>query len=269
MDYSVYDAQRCGFERVVFVIREEDEARFRERIERMRCSIRAEFAWQRLDDLPNGFRATPTRVKPWGTGHAVLSVERQITGPFALINADDFYGASSFALLHTHLTSVSDSPGPVFAFVGFKLQSNLSDHGGVTRGVCRCDADGFLQEISEVTNVREHGGNITGSYAPGDTRSLTGEEMVSANMWAFTPDIFPLLRSQFVDFLSDEVESAQAEFLIPEAVNTIVREGQARFKILPASDPVFGMTHPQDKPSVQRRIRSLIESGSYPDNLFT
>ena len=269
MDYSVYDAHRYGFGKALFVIRAEDEAEIQHRIDRLRKLMPVDYVHQRLDDLPSEFEASPSRIKPWGTAHAVLSTERRINEPFLLINADDFYGASSFALAHSHLSAVRDTPNAPFAFVGFKLSGNLSVHGGVSRGVCRCDSEGYLREIAEMTNVREQGGIITGSYASGATRTFTGNEIFSANMWAFTPAIFPLLRSRFIDFLNDHTASTSAEFLLPEAVNQIIAKGLARFKVLPAREPCFGVTYSKDKRAVQRRIRDLIDNGQYPASLLS
>ena len=268
MDYSMYDAHRYGFGRALLVIRAEDEAEIQRRVDRLRKLMPVDYVHQRLDDLPSEFEASPSRIKPWGTAHAVLSTERRIKEPFLLINADDFYGASSFALAHSHLSAVPDTPNAPFAFVGFKLSVNLSVHGGVTRGVCRCDSEGYLQEITEMTNVREQGGIITGSYPSGATRTFTGNEIFSANMWAFTPAVFPLLRSSLIDFLNDNTASTSAEFLLPEAVNQIIAKGQARFKLLPAREPCFGVTYSKDKAVVQRRIRALVDNGEYPANLF-
>ena len=267
MDYALYDARRSGFRRAVFVIRSETEAPYENWIERMALILPSDTVPQRLDDLPPGVEITTRRNKPWGTGHALLAAEGRLDGPFALINADDFYGRSSFALAWTHLTSVSPTPEPTCGFVGFRLGDTLHTPGGVSRGLCRCDGNGFLEEIREATNIRKRDGRISGSVN-GAEIGLDGNEIVSMNFWAFLPAIFPLLRSEFLEFLKTRGEDPDAEFLIPEAVNRIILNGQARFKMLPAREPGFGVTSPEDKPFVQQLIRDLIDSGEYPANLL-
>ena len=267
MDYALYDARRSGFGRAVFVIRSETQAHYEDWIERMALILPLDTVQQRLDDLPPGVKITTRRNKPWGTGHALLAAERLLDGPFALINADDFYGRSSFALAWTHLTSVSPTPEPTGGFVGFRLGDTLHTPGAVTRGLCRCDSNGFLEEIRETTNIRKRDGRISGSV-DGAEVGLDGNEIVSMNFWAFLPTIFPLLRSEFLEFLKARGEDPDAEFLIPEAVNRIITKAQARFKMLPAREPGFGVTSPEDKPFVQQRIRDLIDNGEYPANLL-
>jgi len=273
MDYALYDARRSGFRRAVFVIRSETQAHYEDWIERMALILPLDTVQQRLDDLPPGVKITTRRNKPWGTGHALLAAERLLDGPFALINADDFYGRSSFALAWTHLTSVSPTPEPTGGFVGFRLGDTLHTPGAVTRGLCRCDSNGFLEEIRETTNIRKRDGRISGSV-DGAEVGLDGNEIVSMNFWAFLPTIFPLLRSEFLEFLKARGggggggEDPDAEFLIPEAINRIITNGQARFKMLPARGPGFGITTAQDKPFVQQRIQDLIDNGEYPANLL-
>ena len=273
MDYAIYDARQSGFCRSVFVIGSETQALHEDWIERMALILPSDTVQQRLDDLPPGVEITTRRSKPWGTGHALLAAEGLLDGPFVLINADDFYGRSSFALAWTHLTSVSPTPEPTCGFVGFRLGDTLHTPGAVSRGLCRCDSDGFLEEIREATNIRKRDGRICGSVDGAEVR-LDGNEIVSMNFWAFLPPIFPLLRSEFLEFLKAKGggggggEDPDAEFLIPEAVNRIIANGQARFKMLPTREPGFGMTTVQDKPFVQRRIRALVDNGEYPANLL-
>ena len=265
--YALYDARRSGFRRAVFVIRSEAEAPCEDWIERMALILPSDTVQQRLDDLPPGVNPTTRRNKPWGTGHALLAAEGRLDGPFALINADDFYGRSSFALAWEHLTSVGPTPKPTCGVVGFRLGDTLHTPGAVSRGLCRCDSNGFLKEIREATNIRKRNGHISGSV-DGAEVDLDGTEIVSMNFWAFHPAIFPLLRAEFLEFLNARGEDPDAEFLIPEAVNRIITNGQARFKMLPAREPGFGVTTAQDKPFVQRRIHDLIDNGEYPANLL-
>lgn len=270
MDYAIYDARRAGFDKVVFVIRSDLETHFRARIEQLRGWIPSEYAFQRLDDIPPGPTASSSRVKPWGTGHAVLSVRHLIDGPFAVVNADDFYGQSSYSSLVAHFEAGAPAPSvPTFAFVGFELGSTLSTQGGVSRGVCECADDLFLATIAEVTNLHHDGEQIIGSHPNGTVGHFTGAEIVSTNMWGFTPAIFDLLQSRFTEFLSTKASDENSEFLIPDAVNDMVATGEARVKILPARESFFGVTHPGDKTPVQQEIRELTESGHYPSRLFT
>lgn len=272
MDYAVYDARRAGFDKVVFVIRPNLETHFRERMEQLREWMPSEYAFQRLDDITPGAAACSSRTKPWGTGHAVLSVRHLIDGPFAVVNADDFYGRSSYSSLVAHFEAGAPAPAPsvpTFAFLGFELGSTLSTQGGVSRGVCECADDLFLVNIAEVTNLHHDGEQIIGSYSNGTVGHFTGAEIVSTNMWGFTPAIFDMLQSRFTEFLSTKASDENAEFLIPDAVNDMVATGEARVKILLARESFFGVTHPGDKTPVQQKIRELTESGHYPSQLFT
>ncbi len=267
MDYAIYDARRAGFDKVILVIRPDLETHFRERIEQLRKWIPSEYAFQRLDDIPPGAAASSSRIKPWGTGHAVLSVRDLIAGPFAVVNADDFYGQSSYSSLAAHFQA--GAPTPTFAFVGFELRNTLSIHGGVSRGVCECGDDLFLATIGAVTNLHHDGEQIIGCYSNGTVGHFTGAEIVSTNMWGFTPAIFDMLQSRFTEFLDTKAGDENAEFLIPEAVNDMVATGEARVKTLPARGSFFGVTHPEDRTLVQQEIRELTESGHYPSRLFT
>lgn len=270
MDYAIYDARRAGFDKVVFVIRPDLETHFRERIEQLRKWIPSEYAFQRLDDIPPRASASSSRIKPWGTGHAVLSVRDLVDGPFAVVNADDFYGQSSYSSLVAHFEAGALAPSvPTFAFVGFELHRTLSTHGGVSRGVCECTDDLFLATIAEVKNLHHDGEQIVGSYSNGTVVHFTGAEIVSTNMWGFTPAIFDMLQSRFTEFLRTKAGDENTEFLIPDAVNDMVATGEAQVKILPAHGSFFGVTHPGDKTSVQQEIRELTESGHYPSRFFT
>jgi hypothetical protein len=270
MDYAIYDARRAGFDKVVFVIRPDLETHFRKRMEQLREWIPSEYAFQRLDDIPPATTTSSSRIKPWGTGQAVLAVRDLIDGPFAVVNADDFYGQSSYSSLVAHFEAPSLAPSlPTYAFVGFELRNTLSTHGGVSRGVCECADDLFLATIAEVTNLHHDGEQITGSYSNGTVGHFTGAEIVSTNMWGFTPAIFDMLQSRFTEFLGTKAGDEDAEFLIPDAVNDMVAIGEARVKILPAHGSFFGITHPGDKTLVQQEIRELTESSHYPSRLFT
>lgn len=266
MDYSIYDAREVGFEKVVFVIRPELEAQFNERIERMCDTISAQYAFQRLADTPPGVRVATGRKKPWGTGHAVLAARDCVDSAFVVINADDFYGRSAYRSLHTHLTTNAVS-GPTFALVGFTLRDTLSPHGGVSRGVCQVDNDGFLASVSEVTALQHEPSGIAGVDLAGNRCRFSGDETVSTNIWGFTPDIFDKLEARFADFLRTRPDD-KAEFLIPDAINDILAAGEARAKIISTDDAFFGVTHPADRADAQQKLQDLIASGRYPEQLF-
>jgi dTDP-glucose pyrophosphorylase len=260
MDYSIYDAHLAGFDRVVFVIRPELESAIHERTDRLRGRMRTGYVIQPLDE-------SSSRTKPWGTGHAVLAAQDQVDGPFVVINADDSYGRESYATLARHLEA-RPAGNPVFSLVGFRLNETLSAHGGVSRGVCRSDNDGFLSSIREVVDLKREGDQISGTYPDGTSGSFSGAETVSMNIWGFTPAVFEMLRSRFTAFLSDHAGDAQAEFRIPDAVNDMVATGDAQIEILPAKESFFGITHPDDRAHAQNRIHALVAQGQYPARLF-
>ena len=266
MDYSIYDALQAGFGKVVFVIRPDLEARFIERVEHLHDLIPTEYAFQRLDDVPSGTYAPSNREKPWGTGHAVLAARDYVDSAFVVINADDFYGRSAYASLYTHLTTNAVS-GPTFALVGFTLRDTLSSHGGVSRGVCQVDNDGFLASVSEITSLHREASDIAGVDLAGNRCRFTGDETVSTNIWGFTPEVFEMLEQRFVDFLTSRAD-AKAEFLIPDALNDIIAAGEARAQIIPTDDAFFGVTHPEDRADVQQKLQALVASGEYPQRLF-
>ena len=268
MDYAIYDAHRAGFGRILFVIRPGLEPQFVDRIERLTACIPSEYAFQLLEDLPRAVPLPPNRLKPWGTGHAVLAVRDRITGPFAVVNADDFYGRSSYVALREHWDAPATDP-PTLALVGFRMDATLSAHGGVSRGVCEYDTGGFLTNISEVTELQEADGRINGVSQNGATLRFGGDEIVSTNIWGFTHEVFEMLATRLRRFLEVKASDPNAEFLIPDAINDIVATREARVKILPARERFFGITHPEDRPMVRTAIQDLIDSGCYPEKLFT
>ncbi|MCZ6916964.1 MAG: NTP transferase domain-containing protein [Gemmatimonadetes bacterium] len=269
MDYSIHDARRAGFERVVFVIRPELEEAFRHQVRRISPEIAAAYVFQHLDDLPERRLVPPGRTKPWGTGHAVLAAAPKIDGAFAVINADDYYGPASYRLLHDHFRSDAVNEQAMFALVGYPLAGTVTQHGGVSRAVCRCDTDGFLTDLVELTDVRMRERQITGRDPHGTPVPLKGDEIVSMNCWGFTAAVLPLLQAQFAAFLEREPHLETAEFLIPLAVNDILRQGQGRCKVLSARESWFGMTHRADRALVQQHIRNLVDRDQYPSPLFS
>jgi len=266
IDYSIYDALRAGFGRVVFVVRKEMENTFKQIISaRFEQHIPVEFAFQELDRLPQGFRAPAGRVKPWGTTHAVLMADSIIDDPFAVINADDFYGAEGYRKLAGHLQSGSADQ----AMVGFVLRNTLSEFGTVSRGVCEIDENGFLKGVVELTSIERDGAAARSIDAEGRATSLTGDEIVSMNMWGFTPQIFDPLQERFHKFLELNDSDMKAECYLPASVNQLIVGGQARVKVLRTHDAWFGATYREDHSRVVESISRLIRDGVYPERLWS
>jgi UTP-glucose-1-phosphate uridylyltransferase len=263
MDYSVFDALRAGFGKLVFVIRREMEQPFREIIgARFEKRVAVEYVFQELDRLPAGFSVSPGRTKPWGTAHAILMAEEAIREPFAAINADDFYGAQSYRLLAEHFRSGSAD----YAMVGFVLRNTLSEFGSVARGVCQVDENHFLCSVTELTGIERDGAGAKNTAA-GRTTRLTGDESVSMNFWGFTPALFAQLKEHFTQFLKKKAGDLKAECYIPSVVNDMVASGRARVKVLRSNDSWFGVTYREDRPRVLESIRHLIAQGAYPEKL--
>jgi NDP-sugar pyrophosphorylase family protein len=266
IDYSIFDALRAGFGRLVFLIRKEIEQPFRETVgARFEKRVPVEYVFQELDKIPTPFTVPSGRTKPWGTTHAILMAADAIHEPFAAINADDFYGAESYRLLAQHLQpDVED-----YAMVGFILRNTLSEFGSVARGVCRVDAQDYLQSVVELTSIARDGAEIRNTDAEGRVTPLTGDEPVSMNMWGFTPRVFPQLRARFDAFLRAHSCDLKRECYIPSTVNDLVADGEARVKVLRTSDSWFGVTYREDHPHVVENIRSLIRAGAYPERLWS
>ena len=268
IDYSVHDALRAGFGRIVFVIRRDMESLFREKVaRRFSGRIAVDYVYQEIDSLPSGFSPPPNRTKPWGTAHAILMGESAIREPFGVINADDFYGPESFRALGQWLENARETVPASYGMVGFILRNTLSEHGTVSRGVCRCDAAGHLVNIVEHTRVERHGEKILNTDSSGQPHRLTGEEIVSMNMWAFTPSVFEALKSQFEEFLRSYGSDLKREYFIPNVIDRLVKEEKARVAVLKNKGVWFGVTYPGDKAVVAAGIRRLIDQGVYPDPL--
>ena len=260
IDYSVYDAVRAGFARLVFIIRRDIEAPFREAIgSRFETRIAVDYVFQELANLPQGFTVPEGRAKPWGTTHAILQAEEALNEPFAVINADDFYGRESFQVMGGFLRA----GGGDYSMVGYTLRNTLSEHGSVSRGVCECDTQDYLRAITELTKVEKHG---RGAQA-GDS-ALTGDELVSMNFWGFTPLVFAQLRERFFEFMHRLGQELKSECYIPTTVNELVAAGVARVKVLRTPSSWFGVTYQEDKPRVTAGIRGLIASCDYPQKLW-
>lgn len=275
LDYAVFDALRAGFRRVVFIIRRDFADDFKNRVgAKYAGRIAVDYVFQSLEALPAGFSPPPGREKPWGTGHAVWCARDALAGPFAVINADDFYGADSFARLGRFLSKaptgcghdpVAGHPAPTsrsaqFAMVGFKLSRTLSENGAVSRGVCRVDDAGHLQQITEQTGI--HASDV----GPGQTYS--GDEVVSMNCWGFDPTLFSGLDRQLQEFLRTRGTEPKSEFYLPAAVSTMIEQGEAEVSLLPTNSAWFGITYQEDKPRVVDAIARLVQAGEYPAKLF-
>lgn len=268
LDYSIYDAMRAGFDRVVFVIRKDIEAAFRPVAAPYEQRLTVAFAFQERDVGTGGFAIPANRVKPWGTAHAVLSASDAVREPFGVINADDFYGASAFATLARFLTHPAPaSPVDDYAMVAYRLDATLSDHGTVARGICSSRA-GLLETIEEVTNIERVGTSIV---ARGDhgVRTFSGNEPVSLNIWGFTPSLFAHLRERFARFLKERGADPKAEFFIPSVVAELIAEERARVHVLRSEGSWFGITYREDRPLVSEAIRRLVQAGEYPVRLWS
>ena len=264
IDYSIYDAMRAGFGRLVFVIRRDIESQFRELVgSRFESRLGVEYVFQELADLPEGFSVPDGRTKPWGTTHAILMASNTIREPFAAINADDFYGRRSYELLAQHLVSGTSD----YAMVGFILRNTLSDFGSVARGVCQVDENGYLRAVTELTKVERDGSGARDSSGS-DVIRLTGDEPVSMNLWGFTPAIFPQLQTEFEKFLREHGNELKSECYIPSTVGDLVRAGAARVKVLRTDAPWFGVTYREDRPRVVESVRDLVARGEYPAKLW-
>jgi len=270
IDYSIYDAIRAGFSKVVFVIRRDIEAAFREKIgNRIQDRIETAYVFQELDQIPEGFPLPLGRTKPWGTGQAVLICREEIDRPFAVINSDDFYGASSFAGLADYLRQASDRDGVAdYCMMGFTLKNTLSEFGTVSRGFCRVDREGYLEDIQERLKIRKTGEKVSYTENGSDWIEEDPESIVSMNMWGFTPGIFPELEKGFSTFLREKIEIPKSEYLLPEEVGMLVRNKKATVKVIPTAEKWFGVTYPEDKPLVQKAIGILVDEGVYPKMLW-
>ncbi len=266
IDYSIYDALRAGFGKLVFVIRKDIEQQFREIVgSRFEKRVAVDYVFQALEDIPPRFTVPAGRAKPWGTTQAILLAEGVIHEPFAAINADDFYGSGGYRELAGHLTSGSRD----YAMVGFVLRNTLSDFGSVARGVCQIAGNGYLQHIVELTRIERNGNAARNTDATGNVTTLSGDEPVSMNMWGFTPRVFDQLRERFEKFLEDSAGDLKAECFIPNTVGELVQSGLARVKVLHSSDSWFGVTYREDRPRVVESIRRLIATGLYPERLWS
>ena len=273
IDYSIYDARRAGFETVVFVIKRELEDTFREAIgQRLSKVMDVKYAYQELDDLPAGYQVPEGRVKPWGTAHAILAARKVIDGPFAVVNADDYYGSEGFKAIYDYLSSHPDRPDCYeFAMVGYHLRSTITEHGSVARGVCQEDENHYLVRVTERTQIEKEGddarftedGGATWTHLPGDT-------IVSLNLWGLTQGFLREAEAGFPAFLDQTLADnpLKGEYFLPSVISRLLEEGKARVKVLRSADQWYGVTYQADKPVVVAAIAEKTAAGLYPDNLW-
>lgn len=265
IEYSVFDALRAGFDRLVLVIRKEIEADFRASIgRRLESRLAVDYVFQDALDVPAAFREQAmSRTKPWGTGHAVLAARQVIHRPFAVINADDFYGASGYRTLAGHFATSRD-----YALVGYPLRQTLSEHGTVSRGVCAVDATGRLKAITELTKIEKTTTGARYLDSAGVAHPLTGDETVSVNFWGFTPAVLPQLQELFSDFLAGRSADPKAEFYLPTAISDLNERGAAGVALLRSESAWFGLTYREDLPTATAAVRELVAAGRYPSPLW-
>ena len=267
IDYSIFDAIRTGFGKIVFVIRRDIEEQVKERfVEKLRGKIEVDYVFQEVTNLPEGVKVSPERQKPWGTSHAILVTEKKIKEPFGVINADDYYGVESFKILHDFL--LNDKDRDCFAIIGYKLGNTLSDHGHVNRGVCHAGPDGLLQNIVETRQIEK---TKDGAKAPGPDGTellFTGDEVVSMNLFGFKPSCFNYLREEFTNFINNHGMDLKSELDIPTSLDKFVKSGDIRIKILMSHERWFGVTYREDKPYVVESIKKMIRMGIYPARIY-
>ncbi len=268
MDYSIYDAIRAGFGKVVFVIRSSFEQDFKTVvINKFKDLIETDIVFQEISKVPEGSTYIAEREKPWGTNHAVLMGKEAIHEPFAVINADDFYGKESFAVLADFLRSVEGKQNE-YCMVGYRVGNTLSESGAVSRGVCVVDENDYLQNVVERTHIEEKGGTISFKDENGEDIALHPNTPVSMNMWGFTPDYFNYSEEYFKEFLAENGQKLKSEFYIPLAVNNLIVQGKASCKVLDTPAKWFGVTYAEDRPQVVLKINELIRKGVYPEKLY-
>lgn len=272
MDFSIFDAIRAGFKKVVFIIKKENEENFRAAIgDRMAKQLEVEYVFQNLNNLPEGYEVPEGRVKPWGTGHAIMSCIGVIDGPFAVINADDYYGSNAFKMAYEFLSSNSDDGTYRYMMTGYQLENTLTENGHVARGVCVTDENGYLQKINERTHIEKRGTETAYTEDDGQNWTVIPEgSTVSMNMWGFSASILIELKERFCKFLDENLEKnpLKCEYFLPFVVDELLGEGKATVQVLKSADKWYGVTYKEDKPYVVAAIRGLKEQGLYPEKLW-
>ena len=270
LDYSVFDAHRGGFGKVVFVIRRDFDEEFRRKVgAKYEGLVPVDYCYQDIADLPPPYKVPEGREKPWGTAHATRAARSVVDGPFAVINADDFYGRDAFARLGAFLSSLGGGGGRMeFAMVGYRLDLTLSENGSVARGICDIDGDGYLRGVVEMTKLVRAGDVAENRESESSPVKVPLDARVSMNLWGFTPELFSELEARFPAWLAENGAKEKSEWYIPFVVDELIREGKATCRVLPTESSWFGVTYREDKPFVMAEIKKLVDAGEYPQKLF-
>jgi hypothetical protein len=267
IDYSIFDAIRAGFGKIVFVIRRDIEEQVKERfVEKLRNRIDVDYVFQEITNLPEGVKVAPDRAKPWGTSHAILVTRDKIKEPFGVINSDDYYGVESYKILHDFL--VNDQDPNTYAIIGYKLGNTLSDHGNVNRGVCKVTSEGLLSLIVETRQIEKTKSGAKASGPDGKVQEFTGNEIVSMNLFGFKPSCYNYLGEEFRNFIIAKGMDLKSELDIPTSLDKFVKKGDIRIKILMSNERWFGVTYREDKPFVVECLKKMIRKGIYPARIY-
>ncbi len=267
IDYSIYDAARAGFGKIVFVIRRDIEEQFKEQfVKPLKGFIEVDYVFQDLDNLPKGIKPPADRVKPWGTSHAIMVANKKINEPFGVINSDDFYGSEAFKILHDFL--VNDTIENNYTIIGYKMGNTLSDHGDVNRGVCKVDEKNRLVDIVETRQIEKKPDGIFAPDGSGGFASYSVDDIVSMNLWGFKPGCFKYLEEEFINFIDRNIGDLKAELDIPTSMDVFVKKGDITIEVLMTDERWFGVTYREDKPFVVESINKMISSGVYPKKLW-
>lgn len=267
IDYSIYDAVRAGFGKIIFVIRKDIEKQFKSSFMKpLEGKVDIDYVFQELDDLPGGLKPSPEREKPWGTSHAILVARDKIKEPFGVINSDDYYGVDSFRILHDFL--VNDKDENNYCIVGYKMGNTLSDHGHVNRGVCKVDDEGNLVHIVETRMISKRPDGIFAPGKKGREVEFTGDEVVSMNLFGFKPSCFKYLEEEFINFIQRSVGDPKAELDIPTSLDVYVKKGEINIQVLMTDERWFGVTYREDRPFVVRSLQEKVDKGIYPEKLW-
>lgn len=271
MDYSIYDAKEAGFNKVVFIIRHDLEKDFKEIIgDRIKKYIDVDYAYQELDDLPEGFTCPKDRTKPWGTSQALLAAKNVVNEPFVVINADDYYGKEGFKVIYDYMANHMKEDGDKLdlCMAGFVLKNTLSENGGVTRGVCTADENNKLADVTETFEIEVKDGVLNAVDEKGEKRDISLDDIVSMNMWGLTPKFFDILEEGFPVFLKNMTNELKNEYLLPTSIDEAIKDGRVSVEVLKSHDKWFGVTYKEDKDIVVKSIRALVDAGVYPDKIF-
>jgi NDP-sugar pyrophosphorylase family protein len=267
MDYSIYDAIKAGFQKVVFIIRKDFAEDFKNIFEpRLKGKIETEYVFQEMDKYLDGLAVPAERTKPWGTAHAILCAREAVKEPFAVINADDFYGSDAFQKAHDFLKT--DCREDLYAIIGYELAKTLSEHGSVSRGVCEVDSDNNLRAIYERLKIYRENGRMVNEEADGSKQEIPEEAKASMNFWCFHPSIFNFIEDGFKAFLQQNINSPKAEYLIPFVADQWIKSGKGQIRVIPTSAQWFGVTYKEDAPVVKRNLDELVDRGAYPHSLW-